>query len=71
MGKMTQLIIGSDGVVRGTDVRTAERRKRAVIISRPIQKLYPIEIKNMNMPLCNQRSRTNEDKTNEKSELVK
>ena len=52
-------------------VKIEERRKRAVIISRPIQKLYPIEVKDMNMPFSNQRSKTNKDKTNEESELVK
>ena len=69
--KITQLFIGSNSVVQEAGVKIEERRKRAVIISRPIQKLYPIEVKDMNMPFSNQRSKTNKDKTNEESELVK
>ena len=41
LGKVESLIIGREEIVRGANVRTANGK----IISRPFQKLYPLEVK--------------------------
>ena len=41
LGRVDSLIIGRDEIVRGANVRMANGR----IISHPIQKLYPLEVK--------------------------
>lgn len=64
MEKLIWLIISSDSVVKGAEVKTIEKNNRAPIISRASQKLYQLEVKDMNMPSSNQRSRINEGKTN-------
>lgn len=43
MGKVVRIIYGKDGIVRGADVRVITRNK-PYILSRPLQKLYPLEI---------------------------
>ena len=45
MAVLEELIRGRDGVVRGARVRKMGRGKHTRI-SRPIQRLYPIEVKN-------------------------
>ena len=42
---MEQTIVGKDGHTRGAKVRIASTGKSPVYLSRPIQKLYPLEIR--------------------------
>ena len=44
MGEVTEVILGQDGEVRGAKVRI-NRNGKVVYLSRPVQKLYPTEIK--------------------------
>ena len=45
MGVVDKLYIGKDNFVRGCKLRTlSPKRKKVVFISRPIEKLYPLEI---------------------------
>lgn len=64
MEKLIWSIISSDCVVKGAEVKGVEKNNRAPIISRASQKLYQLEVKDMNMSSSNQRSRINEGKTN-------
>ena len=64
MEKLIWLIISSDSVVKGAEVKAVEKNNRAPIISRASQKLYQLDVKDMNMSSSNQRSRINEGKTN-------
>ena len=44
IGKVEEVIQGRDGVVRGAKVRVITKGK-PVVINRPVQKLYPLEVK--------------------------
>ena len=44
IGKVEEVIRGRDGVVRGAKVRVITKGK-PVVINRPVQKLYPLEVK--------------------------
>lgn len=44
-----ELIKGSDGQVRGARVRTQSGLDRSVILNRPVQHLYPLEVASENM----------------------
>ena len=43
MGKVEELIIGNDKVIRGAKLRVVTNGK-PVYLSRPVQKLYPLEV---------------------------
>ena len=43
MGKVEELVVGKDGVVRGAKVKVFSKGK-PVYLSRPVQKLYPVEV---------------------------
>ena len=43
-----ELIKGSDGQVRGARVRTQSGLDRSVILNRPVQHLYPLEVDSEN-----------------------
>lgn len=43
MGKVLEHIVGKDGVVRGAKLKLITKRK-PVIVSRAVQKLYPLEV---------------------------
>ncbi|XP_065054025.1 uncharacterized protein LOC135682870 [Rhopilema esculentum] len=45
MAKVTKLLPGKDGVVRAVELLTSNSAKKHITIKRPIQKLYPIEIR--------------------------
>ena len=60
MGKIEEIVVGEDGVVRGASVRTSFNDKIGNI-QRPLQKLYPLELG----------SRGNEEKeTGNASEMI-
>ena len=44
LGKIEILIVGKDGVARGALVRVEDKAKRSIVIERPVQKLYSLEI---------------------------
>lgn len=55
MGKIKKLIYGKDGVIRGVSVKVPCPQMKGVnFLSRPLQKLYPLEI-----------TKRNDDSTNE------
>ena len=45
MGVVKGLVIGRDGIVRGATIRVVTKGKQ-VRLSRPAQKLYPLEFRN-------------------------
>ena len=46
IGRVTEIIRGSDGVVRGAKLQVvSEKNKKRQTISRPLQLLYPLEVK--------------------------
>ena len=45
LGKVESLIRGKDKQVRGAVVRTKLRGKKELLLKRPINKLYPIEVR--------------------------
>ena len=45
LGKIEKLIAGKDGIIRGTELKVAEQNKKPIVIMRPLQKLFPREIK--------------------------
>jgi hypothetical protein len=47
MGKVERLVTGKDGNVRGARVLHVKNGKR-ILIDRPLQKLYPLEIRYVN-----------------------
>ena len=47
MAEVTEVILGRDGQARGAKVRMV-RNGKVVYLSRPVQKLYPVEIKREN-----------------------
>ena len=57
LGKVESLIIGREEIVRGANVRTANGK----IISRPIQKLYPLEVKSELTEEIKNRDQTREE----------
>ena len=44
MGKVEKLLRGRDNVVRSAEVATVDKSLRRILIKRPIQKLYPLEV---------------------------
>ena len=45
MGKIIRLLPGKDGIVRAAEVKTVIPTKEPLVVKRPIQKLFPIEVK--------------------------
>ena len=45
LGRVNEVIKGRDGIIRGAEVITSKKGFRGKI-SRPLQKLYPIEVRN-------------------------
>ena len=45
IGKVERLISGVDGEIRGASVRVHTNRKNTLMLNRPIQHLYPLEVK--------------------------
>lgn len=58
VGRVMNLVRGSDDQVRGVKVRVAESGKKPTTIRRPLQKLYPIEISNQKDEETQQYGRT-------------
>ena len=44
LGKVEELIVGKDSVVRGAVVRISRSGKPSVLLRRPLQLLYPLEV---------------------------
>ena len=45
LGKVEQLFFGADDQVRGAKVRVKAGHGRSAFLSRPVQKLYPLELR--------------------------
>ena len=45
LGKIEKLIAGKDGIIRGAEVKAAEQNKKRTVITRPLQKFFPLEMK--------------------------
>ena len=44
LGKVEELIVGKDSVIRGAVVRISRSGKPSVLLKRPLQLLYPLEV---------------------------
>ena len=69
MGIVQNLISGKDGQVRGVELRTTSHGKPH-ILTRPIQKIYPLEVSNANVSDDNGK-KGNLEKGNQKSGMGK
>ena len=47
LAKVEEVIKGTDGEIRGARVRTSSAGGRSMVISRPLQKLFPLEVRAM------------------------
>ena len=47
LGKIEELIKSDDGATRGAKLRVSSKGRRPVQISRPLQKLFPLEVRQM------------------------
>ena len=45
LAKVEEVIKGTDGEIRGAKVRTSSAGGRSMVISRPLQKLFPLEVR--------------------------
>ena len=45
LGKVEKLIEGNDGIVRSAEVRVAHKGKKSTFLKRPVQRLYPLEVR--------------------------
>ena len=45
LGRINKLVTGKDGVIRGAEVKTTTEKGAIGMVSRPIQKLYPLEVR--------------------------
>ena len=45
LGRIVELVVGRDGVVRGAQLKTTTEKGSTGMISRPLQKLYPLEVR--------------------------
>ena len=65
LGKIEKLIAGKNRIIRGAEVKVAEQNKKPIAIMRPLQKLFPLEMKeNEISPSSNPRMKKT-DKTND------
>ena len=48
LGRVKELVQGSDGQVKGAAIKLGDKGKRSNIIRRPIQKLFPLETSRVN-----------------------
>ena len=44
MGKVDDVVTGCDGYVRGAKVKVAKKGRGSVMLYRPIQQLFPLEV---------------------------
>ena len=54
IGKVDKLIVGADGKVRAAVVKTIGQRGSPIVLKRPVQKLFPVELsveKNSDVPI--------------------
>ena len=49
LGRIKELIAGSDGNIRSAVVRVASRGRVSTVVNRPIQRLYPLEFTDQEM----------------------
>ena len=52
LAKVEHLITGADGLVRGATIRVKPKSRRSSTLRRPIQLLYPLEIRSGNEPVA-------------------
>ena len=52
LAKVEHLITGADGLVRGATIRVKPKSRRSSTLRRPIQLLYPLEIRSRNEPVA-------------------
>jgi hypothetical protein len=45
MGRVTRLYPGRDGIIQSAEVATLDPSKRVIHVKRPIEKLYPLEVR--------------------------
>ena len=53
LGRIETLIPGTDGIVRGVTVKVTSRSGHPSVIRRPIQHIYPMEVKSSSVPTDN------------------
>ena len=44
IGRVQNLLKGNDGYARGAEVRVGEKGKKSLLLRRPVQRLYPLEV---------------------------
>ena len=47
LGKVEKLIEGNDGKVRSAEMRIAHKGKKSTFLKRPVQRLYPLEVRSL------------------------
>ena len=62
LGRIETLIPGTDGIVRGVTVKVTSRSGRPSVIRRPIQHIYPMEVKSSSVPTDNTDAVLNNDR---------
>lgn len=50
LGKVEELITGKDGETRGAKVKMLTKKGRPTYLNRPVQKLYPLEVRDQCRP---------------------
>ena len=64
LGKIEKLIAGKNRIIRGAEVKVAEQNKKPIAIMRPLQKLFPLEMKeNEISPSSNPRMKKTDKQT--------
>ena len=62
LGRIETLIPGTDGIVRGVTVKVTSRSGHPSVIRRPIQHIYPMEVKSSSVPTDNTDAVLNNDR---------
>ena len=69
MGLVLELYEGKDGFKRGCKLRTLSKTGRTLYLNRPINKLYPLEIRNENTIKCDEKD-SHEDEIQNEDEMI-
>ena len=62
LGRVETLIPGTDGIVCGVTVKVTSRSEHPNVIGRPIQHIYPMEVRSNSVPTDNTDAVLNDDR---------
>ena len=71
LGRVKELVRGSDGQVKGAAIKPGDKGKRSNIICRPIQKLFPLETSRVNTKLEETDTKCSMKFSEQKSDVVR